>query len=48
MIEAALAETGGRVAGPGGAALKLGMKGSTLESKIRSLNIDKHRFRVVY
>jgi formate hydrogenlyase transcriptional activator len=33
------------VAGPGGAAAKLGIPRSTLESKIRSLHIDKHRFR---
>ncbi len=46
-IEIALAETKGRVAGPSGAAAKLGMPASTLESKIRSLNINKNRFRVV-
>jgi transcriptional regulator with GAF, ATPase, and Fis domain len=46
MIEAALAETRGRVSGPSGAAAKLGMPASTLDSKIRSLNIDKHRFQV--
>jgi len=44
MIEANLAATGGRVSGPAGAAAKLGVPPSTLESKIRSLNIDKHRF----
>jgi DNA-binding NtrC family response regulator len=48
MIETALAQTRGQVAGPGGAAAKLGMKSSTLESKIRTLNIDKRRFRTVY
>ncbi len=48
LIEAALAETGGQVSGPGGAAAKLRMKSSTLESKIRSLSIDKRRFRIVY
>ena len=44
-IEAALAETRGRIAGPSGAATRLGMRPSTLESKIRSLQIDKYRFR---
>jgi DNA-binding NtrC family response regulator len=33
------------VSGPTGAAVKLGIPRSTLESKIRSLNIDKNRFR---
>ena len=45
MIEAALAETGGRVSGPSGAAVKLGMPASTLDSKIKSLKIDKRRFQ---
>ncbi len=45
MIEAALRECGGRVSGSEGAAARLGMPGSTLESKIKSLRIDKHRFR---
>jgi PAS domain S-box-containing protein len=45
MIEAALQECGGRVSGPSGAAAKLGMPRSTLESKIRSLKIGKNRFR---
>lgn len=44
MIEAALTETRGRVSGPFGAAAKLGMSPSTLESKIRKLKINKHRF----
>jgi formate hydrogenlyase transcriptional activator len=44
MIEIALRESGGRVFGPSGAAAKLGMPRSTLESKIRSLKIDKNRF----
>jgi transcriptional regulator with GAF, ATPase, and Fis domain len=43
-IEAALAEANGKVAGVTGAAAKLGLPASTLESKIRRLNIDKHRF----
>jgi transcriptional regulator with GAF, ATPase, and Fis domain len=45
MIEAALTETRGRVSGAGGAAAKLGIPRSTLESKIRSLKINKNRFR---
>jgi PAS domain S-box-containing protein len=45
MIEAALAESGGRVSGRLGAAAKLGIPPSTLESKIRSLKINKHRFK---
>jgi transcriptional regulator with PAS, ATPase and Fis domain len=45
MIEAALRESGGRVSGLSGAAGKLGIPGSTLESKIRSLNINKNRFK---
>ena len=46
-IRAALAETKGRVSGPFGAASKLGMPASTLESKIKSLNINKHSFKTV-
>jgi formate hydrogenlyase transcriptional activator len=42
MIEAALAETHGRIAGPSGAAAKLGIPRQTLESKIRRLGIDKY------
>jgi formate hydrogenlyase transcriptional activator len=45
MIEAALKDTRGRVSGPTGAAVKLGIPRSTLESKIRSLNIEKNRFK---
>ena len=44
-IEAALAATKGRVAGPKGAAVKLGMPRQTLDSKIRALHIDKLKFR---
>jgi PAS domain S-box-containing protein len=44
-IEAALRECGGRVYGPSGAAAKLGIPRTTLESKIRSLKINKNRFR---
>ncbi len=46
LIEAALAETRGRVSGPSGAAAKLRMPASTLDSKIKSLNIDKRRYQV--
>jgi formate hydrogenlyase transcriptional activator len=45
MIEAALRESQGRVYGPSGAAAKLGIAHSTLESKIRSLKINKNRFK---
>jgi PAS domain S-box-containing protein len=45
LIEAVLRECGGRVSGSAGAAAKLGIPGSTLESKIKSLKIDKNRFR---
>ena len=44
-IEATLAETKGRVSGPAGAAAKLGIPASTLDSKIKSLNISKRRFQ---
>jgi formate hydrogenlyase transcriptional activator len=46
MIEAALKESRGCVSGPSGAAAKLGIPRSTLESKIRTLKIDKNRFRL--
>jgi transcriptional regulator with GAF, ATPase, and Fis domain len=45
MIEAALAECSGRVSGPRGAAARLGIPQSTLDSKIKTLKINKHRFR---
>src|SRR6266436_2038450 len=45
IIEAALRECQGRVFGPSGAAAKLGIARSTLESKIQSLKINKNRFR---
>jgi len=44
MIEAALAASGGRVAGPNGAAAKLGIPRSTLDSKIKQLKIHKHKY----
>ena len=46
MIEAALAECGGRVSGPRGAAAKLGLPRPTLDAKIKRLEINKYRFRV--
>jgi PAS domain S-box-containing protein len=46
-IEAVLAETRGRVSGPLGAAARLGLPRSTLDSKIRSLKINTHRFRTL-
>jgi PAS domain S-box-containing protein len=44
IIESALAASRGRVAGPSGAAATLGIPRSTLETKIRRLGINKHRF----
>ena len=44
MIEAALAESKGKVAGPEGAAAKRGIHRSTLDSKIKQLKIKKHKF----
>src|SRR5882762_1983139 len=45
LIEAALAESNGKVAGPNGAAAKLGIPRSTLDLKIKQLNIEKHTTR---
>jgi DNA-binding NtrC family response regulator len=45
MISAALTEARGQVSGPSGAAAKLGIPPSTLESKIRAMNINKYRFK---
>jgi transcriptional regulator with GAF, ATPase, and Fis domain len=47
MIQEALEASRGRVFGPAGAAAKLGVPRSTLESKIKSLKIDKNRFRTL-
>ena len=44
IIETALAECKGKVAGPEGAAAKLGIPRSTLDSKIKQLKIKKHKF----
>jgi formate hydrogenlyase transcriptional activator len=45
MIEAALAESQGRISGPGGAAGKLGLPTRTLDSKIKRLKINKYKFK---
>jgi len=45
LIETALTQSGGRIAGPSGAAAKLGIPRQTLDSKIASLGIDKIKFR---
>src|SRR5438309_9534166 len=45
IIEAALADCGGQVSGPTGAAAKLGLPRQTLESKITALGINKNRFK---
>jgi DNA-binding NtrC family response regulator len=45
IIEEALRECRGRVFGPSGAATKLGIARTTLESKIQSLKINKNRFK---
>jgi PAS domain S-box-containing protein len=44
IIEAALAKSRGRVAGPSGAAARLNIPASTLEYKIKSLKIRKSQF----
>jgi transcriptional regulator with GAF, ATPase, and Fis domain len=45
-IEHTLGQSRGRVAGKNGAAARLQLPPSTLESRIRALGIDKHRFRM--
>jgi formate hydrogenlyase transcriptional activator len=45
MLEAALRESEGIVGGPTGAAIKLGIPRQTLDSKIRKLGINRHRFK---
>jgi formate hydrogenlyase transcriptional activator len=45
LIEAALVQARGRIAGPSGAAAKLGIPRQTLDSKISALGIDKLKFR---
>jgi formate hydrogenlyase transcriptional activator len=46
LIETALAESHGRVAGAGGAAAKLGIPRQTLDSKMAKLGIDKRQFKI--
>jgi formate hydrogenlyase transcriptional activator len=46
MIEAALAESHGRISGPTGAAANLALPTRTLDSKIKRLGINKYRFKV--
>jgi transcriptional regulator with GAF, ATPase, and Fis domain len=46
-IEAALADARGQVSGPTGAAARLGIPPSTLDSKIKVFKINKHRFKTV-
>ena len=45
IIEAALTDTRGRISGPSGAAMKLGIPPSTLEHRIKTLKIDKRKFK---
>lgn len=45
LIENALTECRGRVSGPSGAAAKLGIPRQTLDARITSLGINKHRFK---
>jgi DNA-binding NtrC family response regulator len=45
IIEAALAQTKGRVSGPSGAAVKLGIPSSTLATRIKALKINKGQFK---
>src|SRR5579862_4312198 len=46
IIEAALAESNGRISGTAGAAAKLGLPSRTLDSKIKRLKINKYKFKV--
>jgi DNA-binding NtrC family response regulator len=45
IIEAALAETRGRLSGPSGAATKLRIPPSTLANRIKALKINKKQFK---
>ncbi len=45
LIEAALKESKGRVSGPSGAAVQLGIPRQTLDSRIKALGVDKYRFK---
>ena len=46
LIEGALADSGGQISGPAGAAAKLGIPRQTLESKIARLGIDKRKYTI--
>jgi formate hydrogenlyase transcriptional activator len=46
MIESALAQSHGRISGPRGAAARLGLPPSTLDSLIKKLKIRKNRFKL--
>ena len=46
LIEGALADSGGQVSGPSGAAARLGIPRQTLESKIARLRIDKRKYSI--
>jgi formate hydrogenlyase transcriptional activator len=45
QIEAVLRETRGKVYGPEGAAARLGLPATTLDSQLRALGINKHQFK---
>jgi formate hydrogenlyase transcriptional activator len=45
QIEAMLRETRGKVYGPHGAAVRLGLPATTLDSQLRTLGINKHQFK---
>jgi formate hydrogenlyase transcriptional activator len=45
QIEAVLRATHGKVYGPAGAAARLGLPATTLDSQIRALSINKHQFK---
>jgi len=44
-IEDALTQSMGKISGPSGAAARLGIPPTTLESKLKALKISRHRFR---
>jgi DNA-binding NtrC family response regulator len=46
IIEAALAETRGRVSGPLGAPAKVGIPPSTLDNRVKALRINKQQFKL--
>jgi transcriptional regulator with GAF, ATPase, and Fis domain len=45
MIEDALRASGGTIAGPQGAAVRLGVPRQTLQSRLRTLGINPHRVK---